>query len=502
MQMYVCALHGRDIMPRGRILSSAKAATMTIERREFLKSTGRAITAGAAALALGGKILGANDRVRVAICGVRGRGTDHIKGFPRVPGTEIAALCDIDENILSQRIGDVEKMNLPKPKSYVDVRKLLEDKDIDAISIATPNHWHSLMAIWGCQAGKDVYVEKPCSHNTFEGRQLVRVVKKYNRICQHGSQWRSNPGMLEAMKHLRDGTIGDVYMARGLCFKWRPSIGHAEQEPVPAGVHYDLWTGPAPMKPFTRNRFHYNWHWIWDTGNGEVGNQAIHEIDIARAGLGVGFPTSVSAMGGHFMFEDDQETPNTLNATYVFEATNGKRKMMEVEVRHWITNHEAEIGTGAYGSSSVPPAGLTGDASKKPAEKKPATQQSLGPKDAKTNTVGNIFYGSSGYLAIDGYDAYKTWLTGEVEPGPHGKASGDHYANFIDCIRSRRAEDIHSPIEEAHISTTLVHLANASYRLGRTLKFDAATEQVINDDEANALLRGTYRAPYVVTEQM
>jgi hypothetical protein len=272
---------------------------------------------------------------------------------------------------------------------------------------------------------------------------------------------------------------------------------------VPAGVHYDLWTGPAPLKPFTKNRFHYNWHWIWDTGNGEVGNQAIHEIDIARWGLGVGFPTSVSAMGGHFMFEDDQETPNTLSATFIFDAPNGRRKMMELEVRHWITNHEAEIGSGAYGASAVPPAGLTADKSKKPADKKSAGQpQSLGPKDAKTNTVGNIFYGSNGYLAIDGYDAYKTWVTDEVEPGPHGKASGDHYANFIDCVRSRRAEDIHSPIEEAHISTTLVHLANASYRLGRTLRFDAATEQVINDDEANQLLRGTYRAPYVVSEQI
>ena len=471
----------------------------TASRREFLKLT----SAGVAGTALSvtassyAAITDANDRVRVAICGVRGRGNDHIHGFAGVPGTEIAALCDVDESVLNHRLGEVEKRGLPKPKSYVDVRKLLEDKEIDAISIATPNHWHSLMAIWACQAGKDVYVEKPCSHNWFEGRQLVRAVKKYNRICQHGSQWRSNPGLLEAMKHLRDGTIGDVYLARAICFKWRQSIGHAVEEPVPVGVHYDLWTGPAPLKPFTKNRFHYNWHWIWDTGNGEVGNQAIHEIDIARAGLGVGFPVSVSAMGGHFMFDDDQETPNVLNATFYFNGPDGKRKMMELEVRHWITNHEAEIGTAAYGNNDVPPAGLNVDANKKP-----ASTQSLGPRDAKTNTIGNIFYGSNGYLAIDGYDAYKTWLTDQVVPGPSGKASGDHWANFIECIRSRRAQDIHSPIEEAHISTTLVHLANASYRLGRALQFDPAREQVIGDEEANHLLRGSYRAPYVVPEEI
>jgi predicted dehydrogenase len=469
-------------------------------RRDFIKIAGAgvattALTATASSYA---NILGANDRVRVAVCGVRGRGNDHIHGFSHVPGTELAALCDIDESVSQQRAGEIEKRGLPKPKSYVDIRKLLEDKEIDAVSVATPNHWHSLMAIWTVQAGKDVYVEKPCSHNTFEGRELVRAVKKYNRICQHGSQSRSNPGMIEAIRHLSDGTVGDVYMARALCYKWRPSIGHAAQEPVPAGVNYELWTGPAPLKPFTKNRFHYNWHWIWDTGNGDIGNQGIHEIDIARWGLGVGFPVSVSAMGGHFMFDDDQETPNTLNATFYFDGADGNRKMMEVEVRHWITNHEAEIGTGAYGESAVPPAGITPEAKKKPVDK----QQALGPMDAKTNTIGNLFYGSKGVLAIDGYDAYKTWITNQLEPGPHGKAGGDHYANFIDCVRSRRAEDIHSPIEEAHKSTTLVHLANASYRLGRTLRFDPAKEEVIGDDEANQLLRGTYRDPYVVRENM
>jgi len=467
-----------------------------MDRREFLKDTGKAAAIGAATLALGGKVLGANDRVRIAVVGTRGRGHDHIRSFSRLAGVEFAALCDVDENVLNERLGDIEKLGRPRPKSYVDVRKLLEDKDIDAISIATPNHWHSLIAIWACQAGKDVYVEKPGSHNCFEGRQLVKAVKKYNRICQHGSQSRSNPGMIEAIRHLQSGTIGDVYLARAICFKWRPAIGRAHEEPVPAGVHYDLWTGPAPLKPFTRNRFHYNWHWIWDTGNGEIGNQAIHEIDIARWGLGATFPVQVSAMGNHAMFDDDQETPNILNATYYFEGENRKRKVMEMEVRPWITNHEAEIGTGAYGSSGVPPAGLAASSQAVRQDTKPVA----GVVDSKTNTIGNIFFGSKGYLGIDGYDSYKTWLTPNVEPGPSGKADADHFANFIDCVRSRRAEDIRAPIEEGHISCTLLHLANASYRLGRSLRFDPDKEQVIGDEEADRLLRGTYRAPFVVPE--
>jgi predicted dehydrogenase len=475
-----------------------------MDRRDFLKTTGKAVAVGAATLATRGKVLGANDRVRVAVCGVRGRGKDHIHGFTHVRGVEVAALCDVDENVLNQRLKDVTGAGLPRPKSYVDVRKLLEDKDIDAISIAAPNHWHSLMAIWACQAGKDVYVEKPCSHNWFEGRQLVSAVKKYNRMCQHGSQARSSPAMMQAMQHLRDGLVGDVYLGRALCYKRRPTIGRAAVEPVPAGVHYDLWTGPAPLKPFTRNRFHYNWHWIWDTGNGEVGNQAIHEIDIARWGLGVNFPVQVSAMGGHFMFDDDQETPNTLSATFYFDEPGGKRKLIELEVRHWITNHEAEIGSGAYQSSAIPPAGLTADKPADQATKPNASEKQapLGPIDAKTNTIGNIFYGPKGYLAIDGYDAYKSWLGDDLEPGPSGNGEGDHFANFIDCVRSRRGEDIHCPIDEAHKSVTLVHLANTSYRLGRTLRFDPAKQQVIGDEEANRMLRGTYRSPYVVPESV
>jgi predicted dehydrogenase len=369
-----------------------------------------------------------------------------------------------------------------KPQTCVDVRKVLDDKSIDAISIATPNHWHSLMAIWACQAGKDVYVEKPCSHNLWEGRQLVRAAQKYQRIVQHGTQIRSAPAIQEAIKGIHDGAIGDVYLARGLCFKWRDTIGHAPQEPVPAGVHYDLWTGPAPLKPFTRNRFHYNWHWIWDTGNGDLGNQGIHQVDVARWGLGVTFPNRISAVGGHFMFDDDQQTPNTLNCAFEFDLPDGKRKMMEFEVRHWITNSEADIGRGSLVAGK---------------------HRFFGHH----NTIGNIFYGSNGYLATGDEDAssYETWLGRDEKSGPHGHGGGDHFANFIDCVRSRKKEDLNAPIEEGYISASLVHLANVSYRLGRTLHFDPQAEQVIADDEAGILLRDadrTYRSPFVVPEEL
>ena len=223
------------------------------------------------------------------------------------------------------------------------MRKLLEDKNIDAISIASPNHWHTLQTIWACQAGKDVYVEKPCSHNVFESQQIVAAARKYNRIVQQGSQSRSSPALQEAVQKMRDGEFGEVYMARGLCYKWRDTIG---KTPVSSrcrpGVDYDLWTGPAPKREFTKNRFHYNWHWFWDTGNGDLGNQGIHEVDIARWGLGVTHPTKVSAIGGKFMFDDDQETPNTISASYEFDV-DGKKKMMTFEVRHWISPHEAGI---------------------------------------------------------------------------------------------------------------------------------------------------------------
>ncbi len=333
-------------------------------RRTFLKTSGMAAAAGLMTAASAKRVLGANDRIRIAVIGLRGRGWDHVKGYRTIPGVEIAYFCDIDENgVLNPRVADAEKMGLPKPQTYIDVRKLLEDKNVDAVSIATPNHWHSLMGIWAAQAGKDIYIEKPCSHNWWEGRQLVKAVEKYKVICEHGSQCRSSAAILEAMDKMNSGLLGDVYMARGLCYKWRESIGHAPQEPVPPGVHYDLWTGPAPLKPFTKNRFHYNWHWIWDTGNGDLGNQGIHEVDLARWGLGVTLPTKVTAIGGHFLFDDDQQTPNMLTVAYEFKTADAKTKMMNFEVRGWMTNHEAGIGTPEFSGGGVPAAGLAKEAS-------------------------------------------------------------------------------------------------------------------------------------------
>jgi predicted dehydrogenase len=464
-------------------------------RRTFLK-------AGAAALATvssAQRILGANDRVRVAVVGLNGRGWNHVAGYHSLSGVEVAAFCDIDENVLQKRLAGAEAMGMAKPQTYVDFRKLLEDKNIDAVSIASPNHWHSLMGIWAAQAGKDLYLEKPCSHNWWEGRQLVRAIHKYKVICQHGSQCRSSAAIREAMEKMQSGTIGDVYFARGLCYKWRNTIGHALPEPVPAGVHYDLWTGPAPLKPFTKNRFHYNWHWIWDTGNGDLGNQGIHEVDLARWGLGVTLPVKVSAIGGHFLFDDDQQTPNTLTVAYEFRTPEGKAKMMNFEVRGWITNHEAEIGTDKFGGAGVPAAGLDDTASTK-------QKGSGGPAagTGKPSTIGNLYYGKDGYLAISDYDSYKSFLGPQEEPGPAKQApvKNEHYLNFIECIRSRKAEDLHAPILEGHLSATLVHLANASYRLGRTIHFDPATESVVNDAEATAMLKGTYRAPYIVPEKV
>lgn len=432
-----------------------------MQRRHFLMSTAAAASTLRAAKS-------PNDTIRVACVGVRGQGRSHIREYLKMPNVEIAAVCDVDESILNDRIAGIQKDSGKKPAAFTDFRKLLEDKSIDAVSIATPNHHHTLQTIWALQAGKDVYVEKPCSHNMFESKQIVAAARKYGRLVQHGTNSRSTAGLREAVQQLRDGVIGDVYMSRGLCFKWRDTIKRTPVEAVPAGVHYDLWTGPAPKRDFTRNRFHYNWHWFWDYGNGDLGNQGIHEVDICRWGLGVTYPTRVHSMGAKYMFDDDQETPNTLVSTFEFE-TNGKKQLMVFEVRHWMSNHEAGIGEG--------------------------------PK-RDSNTIGNIFYGSKGYMAIDGYASYKTFLGREAQPGPARSEGGSNWANFIQALRSRKQGDLNAEIEEGAISCTLVHLANISHRLGRSINFDAKSYSCPGDKEATAMFKRAYRKGWEVPEKV
>jgi len=429
-----------------------------LQRRHFVM--------GAAAASLRPKLASANDRIRIACVGVHGQGGEHIKHYLEMKDVEIAAVCDVDETVLNGRLGEIEKASGKRPASFTDFRKLLEDKSIDAVSIATPNHHHTLQTIWACQAGKDVYVEKPCSHDMFEAIQIEAAMRKYGRLVQHGTNSRSGIAR-EAIERMQNGLIGDVYMSRGLCFKWRDTIGRAPREAVPAGVHYDLWQGPAPEHPFTRNRFHYNWHWFWDYGNGDLGNQGIHQLDVARWGLGVRLPTKVSATGAHVMFDDDQETPNVVVASFEFE-DGGKKKLLHFEVRHWLSNHEAGMGSNG----------------------------------AKPNTVGTIFYGPKGYVAISDEDhgRYETFLGKEQEKGPSGQDLGNHWANFIAALRTRKASDLHAPISEGAVSTMLLHLANISYRLGRSLQFDEKTMSCKNDKEANAMFRRQYRAPFVVPQ--
>ncbi|HPN34679.1 MAG TPA: Gfo/Idh/MocA family oxidoreductase [bacterium] len=428
-----------------------------VSRREFIKTGAAATAALAAPLILPRSVFGANERIRVAVLGVNGRGKDHIKGMMNQPGVEVATLCDPDSTISAERAKEFEKSYNRPVKTEQDLRRVFDDKEIDAVTIATPNHWHALAAIWACQAGKDVYVEKPGTHNVWEGRKLIEAAAKYSRIVQNGVQLRSSAAIQEAIGHLRKGTIGQVYMARGLVFRWRPDIGIKPDEPVPPGLDYDLWLGPARYRPFSRNHVHYNWHWTWEFGNGDVGNQGIHETDLCMWGLDVGLPNIVTAMGGKFTFNDAKETPEVLTTLYHYPE---QKKLIQFEVRHWCTNTE----DGA--------------------------------------TVGNIFYGTEGYLVVKGYSEYEIFFGKNREPGPKNNAGGDHYANFIAAMRARDPKIQNGPVETVHLSSALAHLGNISYRLGRTLKFDPEKEKFIGDKDANKMLKRKYRKPYVIPDKV
>lgn len=445
-------------------------------RREFMAATGSAMLWGT-----NRAWAGANDRVRVAVIGIHGMGQSHIQAYGKLPNVEVAALCDVDESqfapVITKHFTD---KGLKAPKTYTDLRKLYEDKEIDAVSVVTPNHWHTLAAIWAIQAGKHVSVEKPCCHNVFEGRKLVEAAKKHKVLVQDGAEQRSNPCAQGMAKFLHGGGLGEVYMAKGLCYKWRNTIGRYPDEPVPPGVDYDLWLGPARKRPFNRNRFHYNWHWNWEYGCGDMGNQGVHEMDIARWGLGVTLPTKITAVGGHFMFDDAQETPNAMMALFEFPNPEGggdKKKILQFEVRHWIANGEDGMWL------------------------KGASQGNTYRATSSGNVTGNLFFGSKGYMAKD-VNEWRTFMGEKREPGETGSGLGNHYENFVNAIRSPDPASFNAGIEDGFHSCAVIHLGNIAYRLGRTLTFDPATLTFPGDAEANALLTREYRAPYVVPERV
>ncbi len=440
-------------------------------RRTFIKQSAAAAAVLTIPTIIPAHAFGANDRIRAAVLGLNGRGKSHVSGLMAQNNVEVVTLCDPDMNVLKNSQKSFKEKYNKEVALVQDLRKVYEDKNIDVVGIATPNHWHALSVIWACQAGKDVYVEKPGSHNVWEGRKMVEAANKYDRIVQHGVQLRSSPAINEAIGLLREGYIGRVYMARGLVFRWRPSIGNHPVESVPEGLDYDLWTGPAQKQPFSKNLVHYNWHWNWEYGNGDVGNQGIHETDLCMWGLDVGLPTKITSMGGKFLWDDAKEVPEVLTSVYNYPE---EKKMIQFEVRHWNTNTEEGV------------------------------------------TVGNIFYGEKGILVVDGYNKYKTYLGQKREPGKSGddggkEASGmdrgdsgtdGHFKNFIDAVRNRDKKILNGPVETAHLSSALAHLGNIAYRLERVLTFDPKNEKFVNDKEADRMLTRDYRAPFIVPDKV
>jgi predicted dehydrogenase len=443
------------------------------KRREFIKTS----VIGTAGLAIGGlgfssksyaSIIGANERINMAVCGFGGRGQSHLSGFSSLKDSHnvrVLTVCDVEEKFWADAVKTVSDKSGFAPGTEWDMRKVFDNKDIHAVSFATPNHWHALGTIWACQAGKHVYVEKPISHNISEGRKMIEAGIKYKVHIQTGFGETTN----EAMKFLHDGGIGDVYMARGLCIKPRDSFGIAKDGQPPASLHYDMWLGPAPMRPYNEKRVHYNWNWFWATGCGDTGNQGSHQLNAARVGLQKNeHPVSVSSEGGIYALdpkECEQETPNT--QCTILKYKDGK--MIVFDTRGMYSNTE--------GSTNV--------------------------------AIGNIFYGTEGYMEYG--NSWKAFRKREKEPfagagiGERKGQSGrgpSAFVNFIDVLRSGKDEDLINPVVGGHYSTVLPHLANISYKVGRGLKFDGAKEKFVNDPEADKLLTRVYRKPFIVPEKI
>ena len=477
-------------------------------RRSFLKSSIAAGTALSLPASLYSAAEGANDDIRIGIVGFNGRGQDHIGNYLNCKGARIVALCDVDSAVLDKGVAQLATKG-HQATPYADVRKMLESKEIDVISIATPNHWHALSAIWAIQAGKDVYVEKPVSHNVWEGRQLVKAAAVHQRIVQMGVQSRSGAGIAQALEWVKNEPLGKLQYARALCYKRRPSIGMVNgPQAAPATVDYDLWCGPAAKLPLTRSRLHYDWHWVWNTGNGDLGNQGIHQMDIARRFLGEeALSPGVFAIGGRLGYLDDAETPNSLIVFHDY-----KKAPLIFEVR-----------------------GL------------PSASDAKGMDKYRGASVGVIVQYENGHILCPDYDnAIAFDANGKELKKFSPPSSGSHYANFLHAVRSRKTADLHGKILDGHISSALCHTGNIAYRLGKKappeeiaekikdhkdakdsfdrltthlaankidltteqltfgthLQFDPNTEKFIGNPDADRLLTREYRGSFVVPEKV
>ena len=451
-----------------------------MERRTFVQkmAVASAGTVASVPLAKSAWASSPNESVNIAVIGIRSRGKNHYQALAKVPNVNIVAICDIDQRLIPEAVAEIEKLTGKKPAVETEYRKILENKDIDAVSIATPNHWHALMTIWACQAGKDVYVEKPVSHTLVEGRKMVEAARKYNRVVQTGTQARSQTATRNAMQFMNDGGLGKVYMARGLCLKPRGSIGHVQNSEIPAGVDWNTFLGPAPYRPFNLNRFHYKWHWFWDTGCGDLGNQGIHQADIARWALGKRtHPVRIKGTGGYFIWDSDQETPNMQQLE--FEYDDGS--ILQFEVRGLGTNAEAGIRVGdlIYGSKGW---------------------MSMENEDVGTSKV----FLSDINIRPDGYSSYKEnegpVLTNDIPA--EATSLVNHFTNFISCVKSRKWQDLNAEIMEGHLSTSLCHLGNIATRLNRTLYFNPGAEKFVNDPEADDYLTKIYRPPFLLPDKV
>lgn len=493
-------------------------------RRQFLQ--GSMLTAAAVAVPMFSsrvaRAAGANDKLLCAVIGCNGRGGSHISDYSGRKDVEIAYIVDIDQNVGEKSCSSIEKRTGRRPKWVKDMREVFDDKSVDFISTATPNHWHALCGVWAMQAGKDAYIEKPISHDIPEGAALVAAAKKYGRICQVGTQCRSNPAIQNAVKFMADGGIGQVNFARGLCYKRRTSIGPLGDYPIPAEADFNLWSGPAAYTSpkLTRQKFHYDWHWQRLYGNGDSGNQGPHQTDIARWGLGLNrHPNSVIAYGGRLGYQAERKDPNYVDAgdtanTEIAIYDYGD-KCIVFETRGLSVDNSADVEINTMFNST------------------------------KGNKIGVIFYGTEGWLVQDSYShciAYD--LKGQ--PIKEFKGGANHFSNFLDAVRSRKAETLNSDAFQGHLSAALAHLANISYYLGeknkvsvkearavlekvksadqnivtlnRTvrhfedngvdlakypmsmgplLQFDPEKEVFTNSDAANQILHREYRAPFV-----